>query len=405
MKKSFLLSILLIALYSCSKDETIIEIEEVVLPELPIISIMTENLQPVISRDDYITGEVEITSSNEDENLVLGLEIRGRGNSTWQFPKKPYQIKFDDKEKILGMAKDKKWVLLANYSDKTMLRNEVAFNLSRFSDLDWTPDARSVELFINNEYVGVYQIVQKVEESSNRVDIGDNGYLLEVDQLSRLDPDDVYFETNNYLFNIKEPNLDAGDDQYNIINNYIQLTENILLGDNFTDPVEGYVKYIDVDSFIDWYLINEITKNNDAIFYSSVYMNYTPGGKLKMGPVWDYDISMGNINYNNNETTDGFWIKNATWYSRLFEDPNFVSKVKSRFNYFYDNRNLFQEHIDSSALSLSQSQERNFFKWPILGTYVWPNNVFFPTYDEEVVYLKDWLNDRLEWLNNNLNEL
>jgi hypothetical protein len=405
MKKSFLLSILLIALYSCSKDETIIEIEEVVLPELPIISIMTENLQPVISRDDYITGEVEITSSNEDENLVLALEIRGRGNSTWHFPKKPYQIRFDDKEKILGMAKDKKWVLLANYSDKTMLRNEVAFNLSRFSDLDWTPDTRSVELFINNEYVGVYQIAQKVEESSNRVDIGDNGYLLEVDQLSRLDLDDIYFETNNYLFNIKEPNLDAGDDQYNIINDYIQLTENTLLGDNFTDPVEGYVKYIDVDSFIDWYLINEITKNNDAKFFSSVYMNYTPGGKLKMGPVWDYDISLGNINYNNNETTDGFWIKNATWYSRLFEDPNFVSKVKSRFNYFYDNRNLFQEHIDSSALSLNQSKERNFFKWPILGIYVWPNNVFFPTYDEEVVYLKDWLNERLEWLNNNFNEL
>ena len=405
MKKSFLLSILLIALYSCSKDETIIEIEEVVLPELPIISIMTENLQPVISRDDYITGEVEITSSNEDENLVLALEIRGRGNSTWHFPKKPYQIRFDDKEKILGMAKDKKWVLLANYSDKTMLRNEVAFNLSRFSDLDWTPDTRSVELFINNEYVGVYQIAQKVEESSNRVDIGDNGYLLEVDQLSRLDLDDIYFETNNYLFNIKEPNLDAGDDQYNIINDYIQLTENTLLGDNFTDPVEGYVKYIDVDSFIDWYLINEITKNNDAKFFSSVYMNYTPGGKLKMGPVWDYDISLGNINYNNNETTDGFWIKKATWYSRLFEDPNFVSKVKSRFNYFYDNRNLFQEHIDSSALSLNQSKERNFFKWPILGIYVWPNNVFFPTYDEEVVYLKDWLNERLEWLNNNFNEL
>lgn len=405
MKKSFLLSILLIALYSCSKDETIIEIEEVVLPELPIISIMTENLQPVISRDDYITGEVEITSSNEDEKLVLALEIRGRGNSTWHFPKKPYQIRFDDKEKILGMAKDKKWVLLANYSDKTMLRNEVAFNLSRFSDLDWTPDTRSVELFINNEYVGVYQIAQKVEESSNRVDIGDNGYLLEVDQLSRLDLDDIYFETNNYLFNIKEPNLDAGDDQYNIINDYIQLTENTLLGDNFTDPVEGYVKYIDVDSFIDWYLINEITKNNDAKFFSSVYMNYTPGGKLKMGPVWDYDISLGNINYNNNETTDGFWIKKATWYSRLFEDPNFVSKVKSRFNYFYDNRNLFQEHIDSSALSLNQSKERNFFKWPILGIYVWPNNVFFPTYDEEVVYLKDWLNERLEWLNNNFNEL
>jgi hypothetical protein len=405
MKKLLLLSIILTTFFNCSEVETIIEIQEVILPEIPIISINTENLSPIVSKDDYINGVFEISSDNEDENLAANLRIRGRGNSTWVFPKKPYQIKFDNKETILGMPKDKKWILLANYSDKTMLRNELAFDLSRFSALDWTPESRFVELFINNEFLGVYQITQKVEESSNRVNIGDDGYLLEVDQLQRLDPDDVFFETNNYLFNIKDPNLDFGDNQYNIIKNYIELTENTLLGDNFTNPTEGYSKYIDVDSFVDWYLLNEITKNNDAIFYSSVYMNYTPGGKLKMGPVWDYDISLGNINYNNNETTDGFWIKKVIWYSRLFEDPNFISKVKTRFNYFYDNRELFQESINSNSFYLNQSQERNFHKWPILGTYIWPNNVFFSTYDEEVIYLKEWLNERLEWLNDNLNEL
>ena len=405
MKRSLLLSILLLILFSCSEDETIIETKEEVLPELSVISINTENLAPIVSKDDYINGTFEISGENEDENLVTNLRIRGRGNSTWSFPKKPYQIKFDNKENVLGMPKDKKWILLANYSDKTMLRNELAFDLSRYSNLNWTSESRFVELFINNEYLGVYQIAQKVEESSNRVNIGDNGYLLEVDQLSRLDPDDVFFETNNYLFNIKEPNLDFEDNRYNIIKNYIELTENTLLGNNFTDPIEGYSKYIDEDSFIDWYLVNEITKNNDAIFFSSVYMNYIPGGKLKMGPIWDYDISLGNINYNGNETTDGFWIKNATWYSRLFEDPNFVTKVKSRFNYFYNNRDLFQEHINSNSLYLNQSQKRNFYKWPILGTYIWPNNVYFPTYNEEVIYLKEWLDERLDWLNDNLNEL
>ena len=227
MKKSLLILILLLTFFSCSKDETIIEIKEVVLPELSIISINTVNLAPIVSKDDYINGTFEISGENED--LVTNLRIRGRGNTTWSFPKKPYQIKFDNKENVLGMPKDKKWILLANYSDKTMLRNELAFVLSRFSNLDWTPESRFVELFINNEYLGVYQIVQKVEESSNRVNIGDDGYLLEVDQLSRLDPDDVFFETNNYLFNIKDPNLDFGDNQYNIIKNYIELTENTLL--------------------------------------------------------------------------------------------------------------------------------------------------------------------------------
>ena len=202
MKRSLLLSILLLILFSCSEDETIIETKEEVLPELSVISINTENLAPIVSKDDYINGTFEISGENEDENLVTNLRIRGRGNSTWSFPKKPYQIKFDNKENVLGMPKDKKWILLANYSDKTMLRNELAFDLSRYSNLNWTSESRFVELFINNEYLGVYQIAQKVEESSNRVNIGDNGYLLEVDQLSRLDPDDVFFETNNYLFNI-----------------------------------------------------------------------------------------------------------------------------------------------------------------------------------------------------------
>lgn len=405
MRKSLLLPIILLAFFSCSKDEITIEIKEVVLPELPIISINTENLSPIVSKENYVNGTLEISVENENYNLMTNLRIRGRGNSTWHFPKKPYQIEFDTKENILEMPKDKEWILLANYSDKTMLRNELAFDLSRFSNLNWTPESRFVELFLNNEYLGVYQVVQKIEESSNRVNVGDKGYLLEVDQLSRLNPDDVFFETNNYLFNIREPNLDFEDDKYNIIKNYIELTENVLLGSNFTDPLEGYLKYIDVDSFIDWYLINEITKNNDAKFFSSVYMNFIPGGKLKMGPVWDYDISLGNVNYNGNETTDGFWIKKATWYSRLFEDPNFVTKVKSRFEYFFNNRNLFLEHINSNSLYLNKSQERNFYKWPILGTYVWPNNKYFSTYDEEVIYLKEWLDERLGWLNVNLNKL
>lgn len=390
----------------CNKNDDLVLETQDTNPKLPILSIVTENNSD-ITKEESVEGVIGIFSENGDENLVANLEIKGRGNSTWLFPKKPYQIKFENKKSILGMPEDKKWVLLANYCDKTMLRNEVAFNLGRLSDLDWTPESRFAELYINNEYLGVYQVTQKVEVSSNRVNIGNNGYLLEVDDPLRMEAEDVYFETNNYLFNIKEPSLDFEDTQFNLIKDYIELTENTLLGSNFTDPEEGYAKYIDVDSFVDWYLINEITKNNDAIFYSSVYMNYIPGDKLKMGPIWDYDISLGNINYNNNETTDGFWIKNAIWYARLFEDPVFVDKVKSRFDFYYNNKNLFLEQIDSNAsyLTQSQSQGRNFDKWPILGVYVWPNNVFFSTYNEETEYLKTWLEDRLEWLKIAIEEL
>ena len=401
MKKTIILLIPFIFFFACQDDATLPE----KLASVPLVSINTENVLPVNSKDEYINAEIKITSDNPDHELTTSLKIRGRGNSTWGFPKKPYQIKFDDKEDILGMPKDKKWILLANYSDKTMLRNELGFELGRLSNLDWTPESHFIELSINDDYLGLYQITQKIEDTSNRVDLGSEGYLLEVDQLSRLDDDDVYFETANYLFNIKEPKLTLDDEDFLFIKNYIELTESVLLGDNFMDPLEGYTKYIDVNSFIDWYLINEIAKNNDAKFHTSVYMNYKPEEKLQMGPIWDFDIGFGNINYNGNETTDGFWVKNSIWFSRLFEDPIFIEKVKSRFDYFYNNKILLKEIINCNYVFLDDAQKRNFEKWLILNIYVWPNNVFFPTYDEEIIYLTQWLDDRLEWLNVSLHEL
>ncbi len=383
--------------FACVKDD--------IVEKLPRIEVFTENSQDITSKENYVKGIAKILGRNENENFTANLKIRGRGNTTWGLPKKPYQIKFKDKEKVLGMPEDKKWILLANYTDKTMLRNELAFDISRLSNLAWTPESRFIELVINDEYQGIYQITQKVEESSNRVDIGDDGFLLEVDQRDRLDPDDIFFETNNYLFNIKEPNIEFEDDKYTSIKSYIQLTESVLLGDNFIDPVEGYAKYIDTASFIDWYLIHEISKTNDAKFQSSVYMNMVPEERLKMGPVWDFDISFGNIDYNGNESVEGFWIKQVVWISRLFEDPNFVANIKSRFNYFYDNRNTLYNQIKSNCSYLYNSQDENYSKWPTLGIQVWPNYKWFDTYDEEVNYLINWLDSRLEWLNIAINEL
>ena len=404
--KNKLLILLLITLsFGCVKDDIapVVKIPE----KLPKILIFTENSEGITSKENYIEASAEVIGRDEDENFTANLKIRGRGNSTWRLSKKPYQIKFKDKQKVLGMPKDKRWVLLANYTDKTMLRNELAFDISRLSNLAWTPESRFIELVINDEYQGIYQVTQKVEESSNRVDIGSKGFLLEVDkdEFGRLDLDDVYFKTDNYLINIKEPNVELGDDKYTFIKNHIQLIEDVLLGDNFLDPVQGYAKYIDTASFIDWYLINEITKNNDANFHLGVYMNIVPGEKLKMGPVWDFDISLGNINYNGNERAEGFWIKKALWISRLFEDPNFVTNVKYRFNYFYENRNAMYDKINSNYTYLYNSQDENYSKWPTLGIYVWPNYVYFDTYDEEVDYLIKWLNGRLEWLNTAINEL
>lgn len=372
---------------------------------LPIISINLEKPIWEMSKESYIKGEIEIIDRAPVDIFSSATKIRGRGNTTWDFPKKPFQIKFNEKEPVLGMAKGKRWILLANYTDKTMLRNEVGFDLSRQSNLDWTPDSRFVELYIDDEFMGTYQITQKVEEASNRVDIGDDGFLLEVEGVARLNSDDIYFGTEFNFFNIKEPEIEFESSEFYYIQNFLKTVENILFSADFNDSVDGYSKYIDLNSLVDWYLVNEITKNNDAAFITSVFMNHIPGEQLKMGPVWDFDISLGNIDYNGNESYEGFWVKDAIWISRFFEDPVFVELVKTRFQYFYSNREEIFGKIISNAAYLNSSQQENYCAWNTLGEIVWPNYVAFDTYEEEVDYLLNWLEHRYEWLNQAIGEL
>ena len=356
--------------------------------------IQTENASPIASKDEYTSGSVN----------SLPMKIRGRGNSTWGLPKKPYQLKLSAPSPMFGMSPDKKWIMLANYSDKTMLRNELAFDMSRISRLQWTPDSRFAEVTVNGQYDGLYQMTQKVEVTDNRVPVGDTGYLLEVDQLNRLDTDDVFIRTDNYLFNIKSPDADINDPSHIYIRDYLRDTEAALLGEGFRDPNTGYRKYIDVDAFVDWYLINELAKNKDANFFSSVYMTLDPGGKLKMGPVWDFDIGFGNNNNPRVRTFDpiGFHVKKTVWIERLFQDPYFVSKLRDRFNYFYNHRESLYAKVLSNADRIDAAQRRNYQRWGTLGQYVWPNPVYFDTYQEEVDHLIGWLELRFEWMKGEL---
>lgn len=401
-----LVYILIPFLLACKSDE--LDCCDQLIKKLPEIKIETEDNQDIISKDDYITGTFEFFSNDyEFENFSLPIKIRGRGNSTWNFPKKSYQFKFDEKYNLFDMPEDKKWLMLANYSDKTMIRNAVAFELGYLSSLDWSPGSHFAEVSINGKSNGLYQFTEKVETGdSNRVKIGDQGYLLEVDQLDRIDDDDIAFWTNKkLLFVVKDPDLEWGSIELEEIESYVNKTENILYSETFKDHDLGYSKYIDVDSFVDWYIINEISKNNDAIFLSSVYMNYVSGGKLKMGPIWDFDIAFGNINFNNNEKFDGFWIKNALWIERLFDDEKFVNKVKSRYKYFYNNKNFILEKARSYSNQIKESRINNESVWNILGKYIWPNYFIGNSFDDEQAYFENWISNRMDWLNIEINNL
>lgn len=378
--------------------ETKYNINVVLFTGLPILCIQTTDNQPVVSKDNYLTGSYTLYGDGVTTKLSGELQIRGRGNSTWGMPKKPYQIKFDKKTSPFGWPLGKVFVLLANYSDKTKLRTTVAFQMSNMTQLEWTPRSEYVELVLNGEYQGIYQLCEKIKTDANRVNVGKNGYILEADQLERLDPDDVYFTTQRQLFNIKEPELTEGDAAYNKIKDYVTACENALYSDDFLDAENGYKKYIDLESFADWYLVNEITRNNDAIFYSSVYLNKTADGKLKMGPVWDFDISMGNIDYNNNWETEGWWIRNSKWIERLFLDPEFLQLVRTKYEALYNNRYQLIELITRDADYLKYSASEDDDKWHTLNNYTWPNYVVLGSYDKEVQYLKEWLLKRMDWM-------
>ena len=374
---------------------------------LPIIYLKTDQNLPIDSKEDYVKGDVIIKGGRNFSNLEnTSIKIRGRGNSTWYVhPKKPYQLKLDEEQEFLDMPAEKKWIFLAEYSDKTMMRNTIAFEIGYLSNLDWTPESNFAEVFINEKYNGTYNITQKVEEGDNRVVIGSDGYLLEIDQLDRLDPDDVFFYTGNFLINIKAPELELNSDAYNYVKNLLNEFEANLYSSQFKHPTEGYAKYIDVDSFIDWYLISEITKNQDSKSFSSIFLNVIPGQKIKMGPLWDFDLSFGNVDYSECELATGFWVKDHKWYTKLFEDESFVEKVKIRFNFFKENEGYILDKMDFYANQLKWSQQENDMVWGTLGTYVWPNPVVYNTYDEEVSHLKNWYSQRMNWLENAFNNL
>lgn len=380
--------------------------------DLPILRIQSES--PIYDLENYVKGAAELETKQGAIPINLGgLQIKGHGNSTWGMPKRPYRVKFDSKQSLIGMAKHKDWLLIANYTDKTQLRNDVGLELSKRLGLKYTPQSVFVELILNGQYEGLYQLTEKIEIDSKRLDIKElketdtdpelitGGYLLEIDHKRRYN--ETGFETKlNIPFTVKEPGK-ITPDQLAYIQSFIQNVEDRIFSSEFADPNKGYSSVIDVQSFIDWYLLMELTKNNDAIFWTSVYLFKDRGGKLSMGPAWDFDIALGNCDYNDMANPEGWWIRKASWYERLFQDPVFKQRVRARWNQIKPVQldTLF-DYIDSRAAYLSVSQKNNFSRWPILDQYVWPNAKVTGSYKGEIDYLKSYLAARMSWMDQHL---
>ncbi|MDE6861614.1 MAG: CotH kinase family protein [Alistipes sp.] len=342
---------------------------------LPVMWVETPGGQAITSKEDWLKGStLSIDGAGRFDDLEsVTMSIRGRGNSTWSWPKKPYNIKLDSKSEILGMPKHKRWCLLANYMDRTLMRNKVAYYLAEQTSLAWTPRCEYVELFLNGEYQGQYLVAEHIKVDKNRVNItemeptdiaGDavtGGYLLELD--FHFDNVWQWHTAHNVPFGVKSPDDDElVPEQFAWIQNHIAEVEDAIYGDSFKDPAAGYRRYLDEESFADYWLVYELTVNHELGNPGSVFLHKDRGGKIVAGPVWDFD--WGTFSYNASPAAQwGLFIQWAWWYDRLFQDEGFRSTAAERWRLLKPKFQTALNYIDEQRDYIAVSAQRNFSIW------------------------------------------
>lgn len=401
---------------------------------LPVVSVEYEysdsNLEKFKNKKK-IDASLSTLNYSGTNILNADLTVKGRGNSSWtNAPKKSYTLKFNEKQDFLGLGKNKSFALVANYFDKSLLRNISAYELAKnvFKNMMWASGVEPVNLFVNNIYCGVYNATETIKISSSRVGVPDvsdcsdaadfenYGFILEID--SRMEENLNWYSPKNVPFNLKEPDgEDLPEEIQNLIKEKVNSVEEKLFSDGFNDSSSEnyYENYLDTDSFVDWWLLEELAKNTDSNFFSSCYMVYNPADKkFYMGPVWDFDLGFGNTNdYSADKIYSGFKAEEKSegqesenWILRLLGDTAFKEKAKTRWNELKPQITAyFEDEFEQNYEKIEKDSGANFSRYEILGESVWksPNDCETrTTYLSEKEYLKDWVSKRIEWLDSAL---
>lgn len=418
---------------------------------LPIV--ILETFGQYVSHQEYVACSARFIRPVDGRAAFTGPadfdgrgELKQRGFSSLRNPKQSFTFKIRaDGEKsdaaLYGMPEESDWVLYAPYSDKTLLRDALAYELAGQMGR-YAPRTRFVEVFVNRvggnlamrDYVGVYVLIEKIKRDKNRVNIAklgtnDNaepnitgGYIFKRDHAGapwgggwdrrnqrqmRTSNGEGGFSTASGLqltfVDPDEDELTAAQKQW--LAAYVSKFERALHGQNFKDPAEGYAKYLDADSFIDHFWLVEATKNIDGFRYSC-YMTKDRGGKIKIEPPWDWNLAFGNADYYDASETDGWYYPllrdtEVAWFTRLAEDPEFFQRHVDRWAEL--RRTVFQpdvicRRVDEMAAQLQQAQARNFQRWRILGRRVNPNYYVGATWQEELDWMKNWIRARIAWI-------
>lgn len=396
--------------------------------------------EPKISSDAILVMDADTVYNGN-----MGIEFRGASSQTI-FPKKSYGLETWDANNedinvsLFNMPEEEDWILHGPYSDKALMRNILIYDLSR--DIgQYASRCLFVDLTINNQYQGVYVFMEKLKRDGDRIDVNKlkedensgedltGGYILKIDKTAGNNLGEGYNAQNSFVSSYSPPNAvdnqniyflyeypdaeDITDAQKNYIGTYMSDFENALASDDFTNADTGYAAYIDVSSFIDFFLLNELSNNVDG-YRLSTYMHKDKNDKLKMGPIWDFNLAFGNADYCDGGSTNvwtykfnercpnDFWLV-PFWWEKLMQDPAYVTQLKERWltlrSSQLSNAAILGRISDYQAvLNESGSANENFETWPVLGTYIWPNNFVGSSYDQELDYLSSWIENRLSWL-------
>jgi hypothetical protein len=423
--------------------------------DLPAVIIETNGQaildDPKISATMHIIDGGEGVLNSPDPALAtfsspIGIETRG--NSSQTFAKKSFGLELQDgagsgtDAELLGMPTEEDWVLYGPWMDRSLVRNVFGYNI--WSDLGWyAPRSRYCELYVHEDpavslvesYEGLYVLTEKIKRDTNRVNIASlsledttepaitGGYLLEIMKPDRLDADEVGLPlAGDFVASLVYPSPDKITDvQQAWIQNYLAQFETALFGANFTDSDLGYRRFINEESFIDYMILQEYFKNRDA-FHSSTFFYKDRDDLIHMGPIWDLNIAMGYFSFAGHQETTGFilntdegQIARSSWARRLLEDDGFKTRYKARWNELRDgvlSTASVNGKIDGIVAELDTAQARQFLRWKTLGYTLFPDIRYLmftgphpDSYQGEVEYLKDWLQERAEWIDANLDLL
>lgn len=342
---------------------------------LPVVYVDTENGKAVTSKTVEVPAVLQIKGNAAyPGQTAVKCNIRGRGNTTWSWPKKPYLVKLESKTSLLGMPAHKRWVLLANFMDRTLMRNLVAMKVASLTALDWSPSCQSVELVLDGKHMGTYLFIEQVRVDDDRVAIDEkDGFMLELD--FHYDNDNQWIEplgrcwqrSDGIPFSIKYPESDEiTPARVQQIKDYVSEVSRAIYGDYLANPDLGYQKYLDVDSFIDYWIVFEVMGNHELSNPGSVYMHRDKGGKLVAGPVWDFD--WGVLSYRTSpQARTGLINSGAIWYAKLFPDPTFHSKLKARFQELLPTLREIPAYMEEMEEKLTVSAGLNFAMWNPAG--------------------------------------